>query len=76
MVMGQGLGLTAVGIVAGLAVAFGMNRVLTSLLFGVRPTDPLTISAVVGLMIVVALVACLLPAQAATKVDPMIVLRE
>jgi putative ABC transport system permease protein len=76
MVMGQGLGLTAVGIVAGLAVAFGMNRVLTSLLFGVRPTDPLTISAVVGLMIVVALVACLLPAHAATRVDPMIVLRE
>jgi ABC-type antimicrobial peptide transport system permease subunit len=76
MVMGQGLGLTAVGIVAGLAVAFGMNRVLTSLLFGVRPTDPLTITAVVGLMIAVALVACLLPAHSATRVDPMIVLRE
>ncbi len=76
MVMRQGLGLTAVGLVAGLAVAFGMNRVLASLLFGVKPTDPLTIAGVIVLMAGVALVACFLPAHSPTRVDPMIVLRE
>jgi putative ABC transport system permease protein len=76
MVLRQGLGLTAVGVVAGLAIAFAMNRVLRSLLFGVGPGDPLTITAVVGLMAAVALVACYLPAHSATRVDPMIVLRD
>jgi len=53
-----------------------MNRVLASLLFGVRPSDPATMGAVVALMTTVALVACYLPARLATRVDPMIVLRE
>jgi len=53
-----------------------LNRVLASLLFGVRPTDPATIVSVVALIGTVALVACYLPARLATRVDPMIVLRE
>ncbi len=53
-----------------------MNRVLASLLFGVRPSDPATIGAVVALIAMVAFVACYLPARLATRVDPMIVLRE
>ena len=76
MVLSQGLRLTLIGVVAGLAAAFAMNRVLASLLFGVRPSDPLTIASVVALIGTVALVACYLPARLATRVDPMIVLRE
>jgi len=76
MVLSQGLGLTLVGVVGGLALAFLMNRVLASLLFGVRPTDPATIGAVVTLIGAVATIACYLPARLATRVDPMIVLRE
>jgi len=76
MVLSQGLRLTFFGVVAGLAGAFATTRLLASLLFGVRPTDPLTIAAVVGLISVVALVACYLPARVATRVDPMLVLRE
>ena len=60
----------------GLAIAFAMNRVLVSLLFGVRPSDPATMASVVILMTGVALMACYLPARSATRVDPMIVLRE
>ena len=50
MVLSQGLRLTLVGVVAGLAAAFAMNRVLASLLFGVRPSDPVTIASVVTLI--------------------------
>jgi ABC-type antimicrobial peptide transport system permease subunit len=76
MVLSQGLRLTLIGVVIGLAAAFGMNRVLASLLFGVKPSDPTTIAVVVTLIGAVALVACYLPARFATRVDPMIVLRE
>jgi predicted permease len=76
MVMSQGLRLTLVGIVMGLAAAFAMSRVVASLLFGVRPSDPVTIGAVVAIIGGVALVACYIPARTATRVDPMIVLRE
>jgi predicted permease len=76
MVLSQGLRLTLAGVAAGLAAAFALNRVLASLLFGVRPSDPLTIMSVIALIGTVALVACYLPARLATRVDPMIVLRE
>jgi predicted permease len=76
MVLGQGLRLTVAGVIIGLAAALGINRVLSSLLFGVAPFDPATIGVVLALMTTVALVACYLPARGATKVDPMIVLRE
>src|SRR5689334_9669938 len=76
MVLGQGLRLTLFGILAGLTAAFALNRLIASLLFGVKPTDPATIGGVVLLITTVALIACYLPARGATRVDPMIVLRE
>jgi len=76
MVLGQGLRLTLFGVLAGLTAAFALNRLIASLLFGVKPTDPVTIGGVVLLITTVALIACYLPARGATRVDPMIVLRE
>ena len=76
LVLSQGLGLTIAGVAIGLAVAFAVNRVLASLLFDVKPGDPLTMGGVVALIASVALVACYLPARSATRVDPMIVLRD
>jgi predicted permease len=75
-VMKQGLTLTAVGIVAGLAGAFALNRVIASMLFGVEPTDPMTMAAVVATITLVAAIACWLPAWRASRVDPNIVLRD
>jgi ABC-type antimicrobial peptide transport system permease subunit len=76
LVMKQGLLLTTVGIVAGLAGAFALNRLIASLLFGVQPTDPATIVAVVGTIALVAAAACWIPAWRASRVDPNVVLRE
>jgi ABC-type antimicrobial peptide transport system permease subunit len=75
-VMKQGLTLTTVGIVAGLAGAFALNRLMASLLFGVQPTDMTTMVAVVGTITLVAAVACWLPAWRASRVDPNVVLRD
>jgi predicted permease len=75
-VMKQGLTLTTIGIVAGLAGAFALNRLITSLLFGVQPTDTVTIVGVVATITLVAAVACLLPAWRASRVDPNVVLRD
>jgi putative ABC transport system permease protein len=75
-VMRQGLLLTAIGIVVGLAAALGLNRVIASLLFGVRPTDPITLVSVVLAIVVVASIACGLPAWRAARLDPNVVLRQ
>ena len=75
LVIGQGLTLTAVGIGVGLAGAFALTRFLRTLLFGVTPTDPMTFLAVSGLLMVVGLLACYLPARRATRVDPLVALR-
>ena len=75
-VMKQGLVLTAVGIVVGLAGAFGLNQLIASLLFGVQPTDPITMVGVVATITLVAAVACWLPAWRASRVDPNVVLRQ
>jgi len=75
-VMRQGLVITAVGLVAGLAGALALNRLIASLLFGVQPTDPTTLVAVVATITLVAATACLLPAWRASRVDPIVVLRD
>ena len=64
-----------VGIAIGTAGAWAVTRFLSSLLFGVRPTDPMTFILVPLLLAAVAVVACLLPARRATKVDPVVALR-
>jgi predicted permease len=75
-VMKQGLVLTGAGIAIGLAGAFGLNQLIAALLFGVQPTDPLTIAAVVATIALVAAIACWLPAWRASRLDPNIVLRQ
>ena len=76
MVLGQGMRLTIVGLVAGLAASFGLTRLLQAQLFNVKPTDPATLSVVAAFIAVVAFIACYVPAQRATRVDPMVTLRE
>jgi ABC-type antimicrobial peptide transport system permease subunit len=75
MVLGQGIKLVSLGIVIGLAGAWTLTRVLTTLLYGVKPTDPLTFVAVPVLLIAVAILACWLPARQAASVDPLTALR-
>jgi putative ABC transport system permease protein len=75
-VLKQGLTLTTVGVVVGLAGAFAMNRLIASMLFGVQPTDPATLVVVVATITLVAALACWLPAWRASRVDPIVVLRE
>ncbi|HYP02599.1 MAG TPA: ABC transporter permease [Pyrinomonadaceae bacterium] len=74
-VVGQSLRLTLVGLALGLCGALALTRVLESLLYDVRPTDPVTFAASAALLGAAALIACLLPARRATKVDPLIALR-
>ena len=76
MVLGQGMRLTTVGLVAGLVASFGLTRLLQAQLFNVKPTDPATLGGVAAFIAVVAFVACYVPAQRATRVDPMVTLRE
>ena len=76
MILGQGMRLAAIGIVIGLAAAFGLARVLSQFLFGVTATDPLTFVAVAIILASVALVAAFIPAQRATRVDPILALRQ
>ena len=75
MVIGQGLALTLAGVGFGLAGAFALTRVMSSLLFDVTPTDPVTFVVVPLLLAAAALAACLVPARRATRVDPMLALR-
>ena len=75
MVLWEGLRLAIAGVVVGLLGAWALSRYLTSILFGVRATDPPTYVGVALLMAAVTLVACLVPARRATKVDPMVALR-
>ena len=75
LVVGQGFVLTVIGVIIGLAGAFGLTRFLKTLLYGVTPTDPLTFVLVSVSLFVVSALACYLPARRATKVDPLTALR-
>jgi predicted permease len=75
MVLRQGLGLAIAGAVVGLVGAAVVSRLMAGLLYGVRPTDPLTFAGVALLLIGVALLACYIPARRAMRVDPLVALR-
>lgn len=75
MVCMQGLRLTAIGLAVGLALSFALTRLMSKVLFGISPTDPLTFGTVAVALALVALLACYVPARRATRVDPMVALR-
>jgi putative ABC transport system permease protein len=76
MVLRQGMAPVLAGLGAGILLSLGAGRLLGNLLFGVSAFDPLTIAAVAAVVVTVALVACLLPARRATRVDPIVALRQ
>ena len=75
LILGQGLMLSVVGMIGGLIAALAVTRLSTHLLYGVSPADPLTFAIVALMLLGVALLAAYLPAQRATRVDPMVALR-
>jgi ABC-type antimicrobial peptide transport system permease subunit len=75
LIVGRGLVLVAVGALVGVLASFGLTRFIESMLFGITPTDPLTFVMIVALLGLVALLACLIPAGRAMRVDPIVVLR-
>jgi len=75
LVLRNGMTLVAIGVVIGIGGAFALTRLMVTLLFGVTPTDAVTIGVVSALLVGVALAACLLPARRAAKVDPLVALR-
>jgi ABC-type antimicrobial peptide transport system permease subunit len=75
MILGQGIKMTALGVLIGLVAAFGLTRLMSRLLFGVSASDPVTFIAVALLLALVALAACYFPARRAARLDPMAALR-
>jgi putative ABC transport system permease protein len=74
-VVKNALVLASVGIAIGLSAAWGLGRMLSSVLFEVSPTDPFTFAVVTGVLVVAAMFACMVPAHRAAKIDPLIALR-
>ncbi|HKG78494.1 MAG TPA: FtsX-like permease family protein, partial [Pyrinomonadaceae bacterium] len=75
-VMGQGMLLTAAGVIVGVVGALALTRMIKSLLFEVSATDPVVFTAIPLLLVLVSLIACYTPARRATKVDPLVALRD
>jgi putative ABC transport system permease protein len=75
LILRSGITLTAIGLVLGIAGAFGLTRFLASMLFGVGNYDPVTLSAVAAALALMALLACYIPARRAMKVNPIVALR-
>jgi putative ABC transport system permease protein len=75
LLMGHGARLAALGVAIGTVAALMLTRLMSSLLFGVAPTDAATFSAAIVFLVVIALLACCIPAWRATRVDPMVALR-
>jgi len=75
LVVKSGVMLTLIGVAIGLGLSLALTRLMTSLLFGVKPTDALTFATVSLALMIVALFACYVPARRATKVDPLVALR-
>ena len=75
LVVGQGLLLAGIGVTIGLAASFGVTRVMSSLLYGVKATDLATFATVAAVLSAVAALACYIPARRATRVDPIVALR-
>jgi putative ABC transport system permease protein len=75
MVLGQGVALTLIGVAFGVAGAVALARVLSTLLYGISATDPVTFAAVAAVLLAVALLACYVPARRAMRVDPVVALR-
>jgi putative ABC transport system permease protein len=76
MVLSQGMTLAVGGLVLGMLGAIGLTRLASTLLFGVSPADPLTFGSVAAFILLVALAACIIPARRATRVDPLVALRQ
>ena len=76
MILGRGLKLSGVGLAAGVALAAGLSLLLRTLLYGVKPSSPLVYAGTACALIVVALAACVIPAQRAARVDPAVALRD
>ena len=76
LVLGGALKMTVAGVAIGLVAAAALTRLLGSLLFAVRPTDPVTFAGTAGILAAAALLACALPAWRATRVDPAVTLRQ
>jgi len=75
LVIGEGLRLTAVGLLFGVAGSIAVGRLLTTMLFGVGPADPRVFAGTAAVLVAAAALACVIPARRATRVDPMVALR-
>ena len=76
LILNRGGKLVGLGVALGLAAALGLTRLMANLLYGVSAVDPVTFACVAGVLLIVALVACYIPAYRAMRVDPIVVLRE